>query len=59
MARMRLISGACISAWDTCMLGLSIQLMMSGGAPAATAASRTMRAASTVHLAALWGEGGS
>ena len=37
----------------TCMDGLSIHEMTSGGAPAATAASRTMRAASTVHLAAL------
>ena len=57
MARIRLISGAAIKAWETGIEGDSTQEMTSGGAPAATAASRTMRAAAIVHLAARgWGQ---
>lgn len=52
VARIRLTSGAFMSAADTAEEGCSTHEMISGGAPAAMAASRTTLAASTVHLAA-------
>ena len=56
VARIRLISGACMSACDTGIDGDSTQEMIFGGAPAATAASCTICAAAMVALAARgWG----
>jgi hypothetical protein len=52
VARIRLMSGWCISSLETSIEGSSTQAMMPAGAPAATAASYTMRAASQVALAA-------
>lgn len=50
VASTREISGAVIRAWLTGREGFEIQDTMPGGAPAPTAASWTIRAASIVHL---------
>ena len=56
VARIRLTSGWLISWPESATVGSAIQPMMSSGAPAFTAASSTIRAASTVHfLARGWG----
>ena len=52
VARIRLISGACMRACDTGIDGASTHEMMLGGAPAATAASRTILAAAMVDFEA-------
>ena len=52
VARMSLMSGDCIRAWLSGTVGFSSHWMRPGGAPAASAASRTMRAASAVHFTA-------
>lgn len=49
---MRLILGSFISAVASVRLGFSIHWMRPGGAPAFSAASRTMRAASMLQRAA-------
>ena len=47
----------CIKAWESGTVGSSIQPIIFGGAPAATAASRTIFAAAIVQfLARGWGE---
>jgi hypothetical protein len=57
VARMRLILGSFIKAVARTRLGLSIHWIRPGGAPARSAASRTMRAAAMLHLAArTWGD---
>ena len=48
----RMMSASCISSLVSSRDGTSIQSMMPLGAPAASAASRTMRAASAVHFLA-------
>ena len=50
VARIMETWGEVMSPWESASEGVSIQAMMFSGAPAATAASRTMRAASIVHL---------
>src|SRR5690349_14367671 len=57
VARIRLISGWCISALESSTEGWSIQPIRSFGAPAAIAACRTISAALLVaSLARGWGE---
>ena len=52
----RIMSASCMSIFVSSSDGTSIQLMMSSGAPAATAASRTILAASIVlFFARGWG----
>lgn len=49
VARMTATPGCCMSVWVPSIDGDSIHWMQSLGAPAATAASRTTRAASALH----------
>lgn len=57
VARMSLMSGDCMSACDSASVGCSSHAISPLGAPAASAASRTMRAASMVLFTARgWGE---
>ena len=57
MARIKFICGCCINCCDNATVGSSIHPIIPAGAPAATAASRTILAASIVHfLARGWGE---
>jgi len=57
VARIRFTPGCCMSIRLRSAVGSSIQPMMCSGAPAATAASRMIRAASLVERQALgWGE---
>ncbi len=57
VARIASILGCFISIFDNSIDGISIQPMISSGAPALTAASRTILAAAIVAFLALgWGE---
>ncbi len=53
VAKIQEIDGCCINWLDNSIDGTSIQPMISSGAPALTAASKTILAASIVDLAAL------